>query len=164
MRYFFIVLMGWLPMLACAVAFDETTQRLPLGREMHVFEDVAGQSTMADVIAHPERLKPHDKATLNAGYSHSVFWLKVDLSYQPLDPSANTSWLLELAYPPLDRIDLYQQNASGEFELTQRTGDGLPFDSRPVKENNYLFELNFTPDKPRPCIYAWPAKALSRHR
>ena len=145
MRYFFIVLMGWLPMLACAVAFDETTQRLPLGREMHVYEDVAGQSTMADVIAHPERLKPHDKATLNAGYSHSVFWLKVDLSYQPLDPSANTSWLLELAYPPLDRIDLYQQNASGEFELTQRTGDGLPFDSRPVKENNYLFELNFTP-------------------
>ena len=58
MRYFFIVLMGWLPMLACAVAFDETTQRLPLGREMHVFEDVAGQSTMADVIAHrPTRIR-----------------------------------------------------------------------------------------------------------
>jgi two-component system, sensor histidine kinase LadS len=145
MRYFFIFLMGWLPALASAITFDETTQRLPLGREMHVYEDVAGQATIADIVAHPERLQPHKKDTLNAGYSHSVFWLKVDFNYQPRDPQASTSWLLELAYPPLDHIDLYQQNADGAFELTQSTGDALPFDSRPVKENNYLFELNFSP-------------------
>ena len=145
MRYFFIFLMGWLPALASAITFDETAQRLPLGREMHVYEDVAGQATIADIVAHPERLQPHKKDTLNAGYSHSVFWLKVDFNYQPRDPQASTSWLLELAYPPLDHIDLYQQNADGAFELTQSTGDALPFDSRPVKENNYLFELNFSP-------------------
>ena len=145
MRYFFIFLMGWLPALASAITFDETTQRLPLGREMHVYEDVAGQATIADIVAHPERLQPHTKDTLNAGYSHSVFWLKVDFNYQPHDPQASTSWLLELAYPPLDHIDLYQQNAAGAFELTHSTGDAMPFDSRPVKENNYLFELNFSP-------------------
>ena len=137
--------MGWLPMLASAVTFDETTQSLQLGKVMSVYEDRTGLATMDDILAHPERMTRHEQATLNAGYSHSAYWVKIDLTYQPRDPSISTSWLLELAYPPLDHIDLYQQTANGDFELTHQTGDATPFDTRPVKENNYLFELNFSP-------------------
>ena len=78
--------MGWLPMLVSAVEFDETTQSLPLGQVMQVFEDIQGLATLSDVTAHDGLFKAHDKATLNAGYSHSVFWLKVDLRYQPKNP------------------------------------------------------------------------------
>jgi len=137
--------LGWLPMLASAVEFDEATQSLPLGRVMQVFEDIGGQATLADIRARDDLFKPHNKDTLNAGYSHSAFWLKVDLSYQPLNPQIHRTWLLELAYPPMDNIDLYLADASGNYRLAERTGDALPFDSRQIKENNYLFELNFSP-------------------
>ena len=145
MRYLLMFFLGWLPMLASAVAFDETTQSLPLGRVMQVYEDVGGQAVLADVRANDELFVPHDKATLNEGYSHSAFWLKMDLRYQPKHPEVPRTWLLELAYPPLDHIELYLADTAGNYRLVQRTGDALPFDSRQIKENNYLFELNFSP-------------------
>ena len=145
MRYLLMMLLGWLPMLASAVDFDETTQSLPLGRVMQVFEDASGTATLADVIGHDELFKPLNKDTLNAGYSHSAFWVKLDLRYQPQNPDLHRTWLLELAYPPMDQIDLYTPDASGHYRLAARTGDALPFDSREIKENNYLFELTFKP-------------------
>ena len=145
MRYLLMMFLGWLPMLASAVAFDETTQSLPLGRVMQVFEDTGGEATLADITARDELFKPHTQDTLNAGYSHSAFWVKMDLQYQPRDPQVHRTWLLELAYPPLDSIELYLADADGNYRLAERTGDALPFDSRQIKENNYLFELNFSP-------------------
>ncbi len=43
-----------------------------------MFEDAGGQATVADVRAQAAagNFKARDKATLNAGYSRSVFWLK----------------------------------------------------------------------------------------
>ena len=149
MRYLLMMLLGWLPMLASAVDFDETTQSLPLGRVMQVFEDASGTATLADVIGHDELFKPLNKDTLNAGYSHSAFWVKLDLRYQPQNPDLHRTWLLELAYPPMDQIDLYTPDASGHYRLAARTGDALPFDSREIKENNYLFELDFKPGQPQ---------------
>ncbi|KTC40741.1 hypothetical protein AO265_15350, partial [Pseudomonas sp. ABAC61] len=87
MRYLLMLLLS-LPMLAGAVEFDEFTQRLPLGRAMQVLEDTGGQATIADVSsgALAGYFKAHDKDTLNAGYSRSAFWLKIDLDYRPANP------------------------------------------------------------------------------
>ncbi|PWE39776.1 hybrid sensor histidine kinase/response regulator [Pseudomonas prosekii] len=150
MRYLLMLLLC-LPLLASAVEFDEFTQSLPLGRDMQVFEDADGQATIADVRAQDAagNFKPHDKATLNAGYSRSVFWLKIDLLYRPTNPEARRTWLLELAYPPLDHLDLYLPDAAGDYQLSRRTGDALPFDSREIRQNNYLFNLNFKPEQAR---------------
>src|SRR5471032_3252811 len=148
MRYLLMLLLC-LPLLASAVEFDEFTQSLPLGRTMQVYEDAGGQATIADVRAQAAagNFKTHDKATLNAGYSHSVFWLKIDLQYRPTNPDAQRTWLLELAYPPLDHLDLYLPDATGVYQLIRRTGDQLPFDSREIHQNNYLFSLDFKPEQ-----------------
>lgn len=146
MRYL-LMLLFCLPLMASAVEFDEFTQSLPLGQSMQVFEDAGGQAGIDDVLALAAsgQFKPHDKATLNAGYSRSVFWLKIDLHYRPINPAAQRTWLLELAYPPLDRLDLYSPDAAGTYHLIRRTGDALPFASREIRQNNYLFDLSFTP-------------------
>ncbi|WP_408599052.1 7TM diverse intracellular signaling domain-containing protein [Pseudomonas sp. PLMAX] len=148
MRYLLMFVLC-LPLLANAVEFNELTQSLPLGRTLQVFEDVGGQLTVADVRAQAAagNFKAHDKATLNAGYSRSVFWLKIDLHYRPTNPAAQRTWLLELAYPPLDHLDLYLPDASGNYELARQTGDALPFASREIRQNNYLFTVDFTPDQ-----------------
>ncbi|ANI56789.1 hybrid sensor histidine kinase/response regulator [Pseudomonas sp. DR 5-09] len=150
MRYL-LMLLFCLPFLASAVEFDEFTQSLPLGRSLQVFEDPSGQASIADVRAQAAagNFKPHDKATLNAGYSRSAFWLKIDLHYRPTNPSAQRSWLLELAYPPLDHLDLYLPDAAGDYRLVRQTGDALPFASREIRQNNYLFDLAFKPDQQR---------------
>ncbi|KAF2409753.1 Signal transduction histidine kinase [Pseudomonas antarctica] len=149
MRYLLMLLLCGLPMLAGAVEFNQSTRSLPLGRVMQVLEDPTDALTIAQVSspAYAAQFKTHDNATLNAGYSRSVFWLKVDLHYTAIDPRAPRTWFLELAYPPLNRLDLYQGDGTGQYRLTTRTGSALPFSSREVRQSNYLFKLSFVPDQ-----------------
>ncbi|TBU77690.1 hybrid sensor histidine kinase/response regulator [Pseudomonas daroniae] len=157
MRFFLIILLAICPVLASAAGpavFDENTRSLPLGQLMSVFEDVRGDKTIDDVTSRALQgsFRAHDKPVLNAGYSRSAFWLRVDLQYLPQDSIAHGlhhHWLLELAYPPLDHLELYEADSDGHFRLTQRTGDALPFSSREIRQNNYLFSLDFEPDQVR---------------
>ena len=153
MRYLLMLLLCLSP-LASALEFDEFTQSLPLGNALQVFEDASGTDSIDDVLAQAAagRFKPHDKATLNAGYSRSAFWLKIDLHYRPGNPGAQRTWLLELAYPPLDHLDLYLADGTGAYRLVRQTGDALPFARREIRQNNYLFSLDFQPDQ-RQTVY-----------
>ncbi|MNF59500.1 Autoinducer 2 sensor kinase/phosphatase LuxQ [compost metagenome] len=151
MRYLLILLFAVWPLCASAVVFDEHTRMLPLGQAMQVFEDVRGDATIDEVTspALQASFRRHDNPVLNAGYSRSVFWLRLDLEYRPQRPDGPQPWLLELAYPPLDRLDLYLADGQGKFQLAQRTGDALPFASRQIRHHNYLFELDLQPHQPQ---------------
>lgn len=147
MRYLLIVLLGCLPLLAGAVEFNDSTGRLPLGRSMLVYEDHDGNATIGQVSApaFASRFVQHQDEVLNAGYSTSVFWLRIDLDYAAPPSAAPRQWLLELAYPPLDHLELYLPDEQGTYRLVQRTGDALPYASRQIRQNNYLFELPMRP-------------------
>ncbi|HBX56606.1 hybrid sensor histidine kinase/response regulator [Pseudomonas sp. UBA2684] len=151
MRYVLIFLLAVWPVFAGAVVFDEHTRALSLGQAMYVFEDVRGDATIDEVTspALQGSFRRHDKAVLNAGYSRSVFWLRLDLEYRPHSLGGQQPWLLELAYPPLDHLALYLDDGQGRFQLAQRTGDALPFASRQIKQHNYLFELKLQPNQPQ---------------
>jgi len=145
MRYFLILLVSWLPLLACALDFDESTRTLSLGHATQVYEDVGGHSTIEEVTsaAFADKFHRQSEAVLNAGYSRSVFWLRLDLRYTPKDPTVLGNWLLELAYPPMDHIELYLPDHQGIFRLAQSTGDELPYSVREIKQNNYVFAIPF---------------------
>lgn len=154
MRYLLIMLLGCLPLFAKAVDFDNATRHLPLGQAVQVFEDRDGSANIAQVSspAYANRFRQHHEDVLNAGYSTSVFWLKVDLRNISPPTAASRQWLLELAYPPLDHVDLYLPDGHGSYRLVQRTGDALPYASRQIRQNNYLFEL---PVRPGQAITAY---------
>jgi len=151
MRNILFLFLGLLPLWVGAVEFDEHTRILPLGRAMEVFEDMRGDTTIEEITspALEASFRQHDKDVLNAGFSRSVFWLRLDLAYRPQSRSDPQPWLLELAYPPLDHLDLYLPDGRGGYRLAQRTGDALPFASRQIKQNNYLFELTLQPNQPQ---------------
>ncbi len=142
----FLILFGW-TWLAHAVAFDERTRYLALGSHMQVFEDVRGDTRIEDVssAALDASFRDNPGPVLNAGYARSVFWLRVDLTYVPTAASGARAWLLELAYPPLDHLEVYLADGAGGHRLIARTGDALPFSSRQIKQNNYLFDLALLP-------------------
>lgn len=150
MQRWLILFLLLLSPLAGAVSFDEHTSRLPLGHSIDVFEDVRGTADITDITsaALADSFRRHDRDVLNAGYSRSVFWIRLDLDYRPQESQDPAPWLLELAYPPLDRLDLYLPGADGKYQLAQRTGDTLPFASRPISLTNYLFDLKLAPGKP----------------
>jgi signal transduction histidine kinase/CheY-like chemotaxis protein len=150
MRPLLLFILCLLPGLAAAISFDEQAESVALGRAMAVFEDPRGEASI-DTVSAPAfdgEFRAHDQDVLNAGYSHSAFWLRVDLEYQPHSANDPRNWLLELAYPPLDDIQLYLPDGDGYYRLARHTGDGLPFASRELKQNNYLFRLNLQPGQP----------------
>ncbi|MBA1203032.1 hybrid sensor histidine kinase/response regulator [Pseudomonas capeferrum] len=147
MHYLLMIVLGWLPMLVGAVEIDDATRSLPLGKVMQVYEDPDGTASISQVSAprFASRFRPHDQPVLNAGYSTSVFWLKVDLSYNATLATPTRQWLLELAYPPLDHLELFLPDQQGGYRLVQRTGDALPYASRQIRQDNYLFEVPLRP-------------------
>jgi signal transduction histidine kinase/CheY-like chemotaxis protein len=154
MHYILLCFFMLLPGLASALVFDENTRSLPLGNAMSVFEDVRGVASIEDITspALQGSFRQHDKGVLNAGYSRSVFWLRLDLEYRPQHATATHPWLLELAYPPLDHVQLYLPDAGGRYQLRQHTGDAMPFASREIKQHNYVFELQLPPGQ-RQVVY-----------
>ena len=149
MHYILLCLFLLLSGPATAVVFDEHTKTLPLGQVMYVFEDVRGDASIKEVAspALQASFRQHQREVLNAGYSRSVFWIRLDLEYRPQQHPGPRLWLLELAYPPLDHLELYLEDGQGGYRLERRTGDALPFASRQIKQNNYLFELELQPEQ-----------------
>lgn len=147
MHYLLIMLLGCLPLFAGAVDFDDSTRHLPLGKAMQVYEDPDGSASIVQVSspAFAHRFRQHHEAVLNAGYSSSVFWLKIDLRNTSAETASPRQWLLELAYPPLDHLDLYLPDDQGVYRLVRRTGDAWPYASRQIRQNDYLFELPLQP-------------------
>jgi signal transduction histidine kinase/ActR/RegA family two-component response regulator len=145
-----LLLLGGVPLLAAAVTFDEHTRRLPLGRELQFFEDIRGSASIVDVssAALDGSFRSQRAAVLNAGYTNSAYWLRVDLNYQPQQAHGQKSWLLDLAYPPLDRLDLYLPDGQGGYQLASRSGDFWPFSERQIKQSNFLFDLSLQPGQP----------------
>lgn len=151
MRYIFLLLLCWLPSLATALDFNDSTRTLPLGRALGYFEDKTGTATVDQVLE--QAFTPNTTSVLNAGYSNSAFWLKVDLRYLPRDDESGArTWLLELAYPPLDHVDLYLRDDNGHWQPEARTGDELPWSSRPIRQSNYVFNLPFKPGEARTVL------------
>jgi signal transduction histidine kinase len=151
MHHILIFLFGLLPMISSAVDFDERTQRLPLGQVMAVWEDPSRSATIEDVVALDAagRFVKGQDEILNAGYSRSAFWLRIDLNYRAESAAGLSRWWLELAYPPLDNLDLFLPDGPDSYRLAQRSGDALPFQERQIKQRNHLFELELAPGEPQ---------------
>ena len=151
MRHFLVFLLCLLPAIGGAVEFDNHTQRLPLGQVMAVLEDPSRDATIEDIVALDAagRFSTSQDEVLNAGYSRSAFWLRIDLTYRAEASADQGRWWLELAYPPLDHLDLYLPDGEGRFRLAQQSGDALPFVERQIRQRNHLFELKLTPNQPQ---------------
>ena len=151
MRYVFLLFLAFLPVVASAVELDEHTRHLPLGQTMQVFEDPLGSARIEDITsaAFESRFQPHQNAVFNAGYSRSVHWVRVELNYRPQTVLEARRWLLEVAYPPLDSLQLYLADGRGGYRLAGDTGDTKPWASREIRQGNYLFEIELQPNQPQ---------------
>ncbi len=117
----------------------------PLSRAFTFLEDREGKLTLEDVLQPgvQARFKPLQQAGpgANFGLTHSAIWLRVKLNVKS---SAPRDWMIELAYPPLDTLELYSPGASAGF-LKQVGGDAYSFSSRPVAHRNHVLPVRLEP-------------------
>lgn len=139
-----IALVALLPAPGRAEALFETPggDALAIGYDVQVLEDPGRQLGLDQVRQIRQGWQTNHEAIFNRGYSPSAWWLHFDLH----NPHATQHWLLEIAYPPLDHLNVYIVRANGGVE-SLATGDKLPMDTRPVFHRNYVVPLHLQPDE-----------------
>ncbi|TVP91778.1 MAG: diguanylate cyclase [Pseudomonadaceae bacterium] len=108
---------------------------------------------------------------INFGYTSDRVWLLFELQG---DPEETTDWIVEMLYPSLDRVTLYQQGKNG-WEV-QRSGDVLPSSERSLVHHSAAFPLQLLPGERRLFLMSgesagslsldaliWPAESFRTH-
>ncbi|AYQ29873.1 MULTISPECIES: 7TM diverse intracellular signaling domain-containing protein [unclassified Polaromonas] len=116
-----------------------------LSRAFTYLEDPGGELALADLLK-PDaqaRFQPvaQSGSATNFGLTSAAIWLRVTLRTAPGAPA---DWMLELAYPPLDRLELYTPDGKGGFSR-QVGGDLSPFADRAVVHRNHVMPVRLKP-------------------
>jgi PAS domain S-box-containing protein len=116
-----------------------------LSRSFTYLQDASGELALADLLK-PDaqaRFQPvaQSGSATNFGLTSAAIWLRVTLRTAP---GAPTDWMMELAYPPLDRVELYAPDGKGGF-IRQVGGDLLPFAERTVVHRNHVMPVRLKP-------------------
>ena len=73
----------------------------------------------------------------NFGVRHDALWLRLPLQV----PDASGAWVLEIDYPPLNRVDLHLVS-DGRPVLHRVLGNAQPFDQRPMRTRAHAVTLD----------------------
>lgn len=128
---------------AGAIDLSEPQTQYPLEEHVRIYEDKTGRLTFADIAALPQTAwRLHGKKSVNFGFTSSAWWFRVNLNDQG---PAGVRWLLKVAYPHLDVIEVYQADAKSGAVETRIGGDLFPFSARYIPHRHFLFPLQVAP-------------------
>jgi diguanylate cyclase (GGDEF)-like protein len=140
----------------------DAEEGVSLGAYVDVLEDPAGTLTLDDVRSGPqaERFTAAGTDSVNFGYTRSTWWLRFALQG---GAPAGVDLLLEVAYPSIDRLDLYvpdaQPGAAPRYAVRVE-GDSLPWAAREVRHRNFVFRIA-APQQPGTQVYYLRAQSRS---
>jgi hypothetical protein len=148
MRLFALLLLAWLAGLAPAWAQQPgalaigAQDRYDVGRNLAMLEDPGGALGIGDVVKADAqgRFKSVELSGpgANFGLTRSAIWLRLQLK---ADPGAAPDWLLEVAYPPLDRVEVHAPDGNGGWRQ-QVGGDLMPYETRAVPHRNHVLPVS----------------------
>ncbi|GAA3957089.1 hypothetical protein GCM10022278_14570 [Allohahella marinimesophila] len=128
--------------MASEVLLEPSVQRLQLGHHTYFWKADTDTATIEDVLKlAPEQWTFNGQSGLSFGYVETPYWIRTSIR-NPDDVSRDM--LLELSYPVLDHVELYQIS-DGELVADYRTGDKLHFVERPLHHRNFLFPVRLGP-------------------
>ncbi|OHD71334.1 MAG: hypothetical protein A2W19_10025 [Spirochaetes bacterium RBG_16_49_21] len=121
------------------VILSDQNERYPLSRHLLILEDATGAMTIEEA-ASPDTDRRYARSTQHPpsyGFNDLSYWVKFRLVNKRMEAG---TWFLELDYPHMDLMEVYLENAGGEF--TKKTaGDIYPFNDREVRYRNLVFAL-----------------------
>jgi diguanylate cyclase (GGDEF)-like protein len=109
---------------------------LRLGPQLEALEDRGGAMDLAAVHASRD-FRAVPPSGLKIGFSRSAWWVRVTLRNTG---ATDRALFLREAYPLMDSITLWSPLPDGGWRAV-RTGDRLPFASRPYVHHEFLFPI-----------------------
>ena len=100
----------------------------------------ASESLSFDAVKEMEFVPYISKYSPNIGFDRSPHWFKLDIT----NASSSTEWLLEVAYSPLDQIDVYFIGPEGTY-IHKTDGDHYPISERDLQHRHPVFSFNIDP-------------------
>lgn len=106
------------------------------------YEDSSTQAELEDIQALDSSAWTVQKdSSLSFGYSRSSYWFKIKLDNSS---DAIQERILEIGYPVLDSIEIYQKTSLGDWQYLQM-GDKYPFDNRVLPHRFFLLPFSVPP-------------------
>lgn len=110
-----------------------------IGEAIEYLEIAAEPLSLNSILSEDLNWQKNSSEIFNRGYSKSTWWLRFNVH----NSYPEERWLLEIAYPVLDKVNIYLVYPDGE-RATLEVGDKLPFAARPIPHRFFLipFELS----------------------
>lgn len=112
-----------------AVDVANNEPELALSRQLQTLEDPRGQLTLGTLLAEPQAWHNNATDSLNFGFSHSAWWVRIGLSNTN---NTTVTTVLDLGTPLQDEVDMHIVRADNRSEKPVLTGDRRPFNTRPI--------------------------------
>ena len=110
-----------------------------IGPYLYYLEDIGGKLSLSQITSPviSRRFSRCDDPAPGFGFTSSTYWFRFSLR----NPSSGQiSRYLEIEYPLLDHVELYEPGAQGFYNV-YREGDWQVFSHRPVPYRNFVFIL-----------------------
>ena len=122
-----------------------TKSRYTLGMYAGYLRDKDQSYTINQVAsqAFVKKFKKNKTKIINLGFDTSAHWFRFRLNY-PVKKEQLKEWLLQVAYPSLDYVNVYIKQKDGAFKK-EFSGDRLPFKQRKIKHRMFTFRLRLQP-------------------
>ena len=123
-------------------ALDVETSR-NLNSTIVYIEDEGDHYSFEDILNHnyTDPLQQQAGTNFNIGISDSTYWFFFKLNHFSAASKRPLERLIEIPYPPLDRIDFYTYNYQTKELRTSKSGDNLYYNERPIQHNNHVFPV-----------------------
>lgn len=117
------------------VVITKSTERVLAGKELFTLQP--NKEIGFKEVLHSSDFVPSTVTVPNFGLSKSSIWLKFSISNQ----SSDNHLVLHIAYPELDKVELFSPGKNGDYEHIS-SGKDVFFNTRKYKSPDYLFDLN----------------------
>lgn len=112
-----------------------------ISASLYYFEDTNGDLTIREIADGPVEWTHNENRYVNLGYSRSAYWFRADIHNSR---QTRREVLLEIDFPSLDLVDFHVPDGRGGFDKVE-TGDLRVFESRPIRDPNFLIPVSLEP-------------------
>jgi len=118
-----------------AVIITDSLSRMPIGKNMFMLQ--AGKDMPFKDVQHSTKFEAIKTDIPNLGSDDNGVWLKFDITNR----SNQNHFLLELAYPILDEVEMYIPDSAGNY-TKKVLGESIPFKQRSYQYPNFILDIN----------------------
>jgi two-component system, sensor histidine kinase LadS len=133
---FFFLITGCLPAYTQTALSLDDGGKIGVNGRLSYLRD-ANQTLTFEEVRNREFAPYPSEYSPNIGFDRSAHWFKLNIQNE----SSFTEWLLEVAYSPLDQIDLYLTDSNNSV-THKSSGDHFPIAQRDLPHRHPIFAFN----------------------